>query len=46
MRAHVILPSMSNIVIDMTSTTLIAESRTSGGIYAAGLINTTATINS
>jgi hypothetical protein len=41
MRAHVILPSMSNIVLDMTSTTLIAESRTGGGIYAAGLINTT-----
>jgi hypothetical protein len=41
MRAHVILPPMSNIVLDMTSTTLIAESRTGGGIYASGLINTT-----
>lgn len=41
MRAHIVLPSLHNIVLDMSSTTIVAESRTGGGIYAGGLVNTT-----
>jgi hypothetical protein len=41
MRAHVVLPPLNNIELDMNGVTIIAESRTAGGIYASGFINTT-----